>query len=197
MAGACFMLLVYRNDDTMRNVKSSTAADRVILVDGNDLETGTMDKIEAHRGDAKRHRATSVFLLNKKGEVLIQQRSVKKIVGALQWANTCCGNVRPGESYEQCAYRRLKEELGIVDVVIQPVHKFEYHVKCNEEFSEWEIDQVFVGIYDGKVKPNPDEVQTMTWKSFAEIQKEIDRKETQYAPWFLVMMREQNIQNYL
>lgn len=36
------------------------------------------------------------------------------IVGAGQWANTCYGNVRPGESYLECAWRRLCEELGII-----------------------------------------------------------------------------------
>ena len=95
-----------------------TVLDQVTLVDEHDHQIGVMDKVEAHRGDGKRHRASSVFLFNKNGELLIQQRSKKKIVGALQWGNTCCGNVRPGESCEECALRRLREGLGITTATI-------------------------------------------------------------------------------
>jgi isopentenyldiphosphate isomerase len=54
--------------------------DQVILVDENDQEIGTMDKVDAHRGDGLRHRAISVFLFNKSGKLLIQERSQKKNV---------------------------------------------------------------------------------------------------------------------
>ncbi|MDQ5950941.1 MAG: isopentenyl-diphosphate Delta-isomerase, partial [Patescibacteria group bacterium] len=69
-----------------------TNQDQVTLITEQDEVIGTMDKIEAHRGDGKLHRASSVFLFKKSedGEVelLVQQRSDKKIVGAGQWANT-------------------------------------------------------------------------------------------------------------
>lgn len=169
--------------------------DQVILVDENDNHIGTMDKVDAHRGEGIRHRAISVFLFNKDGKFLIQQRSQKKIVGAGQWANTCCGNVRPTESYEECALRRLREELGITTANIRPVHKFEYHTACNDEFSEWEIDTVFVGEYDGTVAPNPDEVAQIRWIEKDTLQQELadDKKtakkitEQTYAPWFHIL----------
>jgi isopentenyldiphosphate isomerase len=47
--------------------------------------------LDAHREKGKKHQAISLFLFrkNKTGEfeLLLQQRSNKKIVGALQWAN--------------------------------------------------------------------------------------------------------------
>lgn len=165
--------------------------DQVILVDEQDREIGVMDKIEAHRGEAKLHRAISTFLFNDKGELLIQRRSHKKIVGALQWANTCCGNVWPGESYEECAYRRLKVELGITQAHIEPVYKFHYFAKANEEFSEREMDTVFMGRYKGEVTPNPDEVSDYKWISFSELLTEYEQ--TKYAPWFQIMMKNPEI----
>src|SRR3989344_6441635 len=120
--------------------------DQVILVDEADNQIGTMDKVAAHRGQGRLHRAISVFLFNDQGQLLIQQRSQEKITAQGQWGNTCCGNVRPGESYQECAYRRLREELGIAEgVTLAPVRKFSYFARCGEEFSEREIDQVFVG----------------------------------------------------
>lgn len=162
--------------------------DQVVLVNDLDQEIGVMDKIEAHRGEAKLHRAVSVFLFNSKGELLMQQRSAHKIVGARQWANTCCGNVRPGESYENCARRRLREELGIKDVELTPVHKFQYSVKCNEEFSEREIDQVFVGQYEGKIKLNKQEVAAIEFIPVSIVNSELEISPEKYAPWLQFLL---------
>ena len=161
----------------------STNLDQVILVDENDQQIGAMDKIEAHRNPAKLHRASSVLLHNSKSEWLIQQRSSHKIVAAHQWANTCCGNLRPGENYKQCANRRLKEELGIVGVELKKLDKFMYQVECNNEFGEHEMDTIFVGKYDGLVNPNPIEVKNYKWISTAELLNELDNNECNYAPW--------------
>jgi isopentenyl-diphosphate Delta-isomerase len=157
--------------------------DQVILVDENDNQIGVMDKVEAHRNPAQLHRASSVLLRNSKGEWLIQQRSTHKIVGALQWANTCCGNLRPGENYEQCARRRLREELNIVGVELKEINKFTYQVECNDEFSEHEVDTVFVGQYEGLISPNPLEVKNTRWISTQELLSELDKDKPIYAPW--------------
>ncbi|PIY80955.1 MAG: isopentenyl-diphosphate delta-isomerase [Candidatus Pacebacteria bacterium CG_4_10_14_0_8_um_filter_42_14] len=168
--------------------------DRVILVNDQDEVIGQMDKIEAHRGKGKLHRAISVFLFRKianETQLLIQQRSAKKIVGAHQWANTVCGNVRPNETYEECARRRLEEELGIIDpqLILAPAKKFQYQVKCNDEFSENEIDQVFTGWFDGELNINPDEVQKIDWVNWRSLQngnhKDLDYN---WAPWFEIML---------
>ena len=171
-------------------------ADLVTLVTPDDVVVGTMDKLDAHRGEGKLHRAISVFLFRKNevGEVelLIQQRSKKKIVGAEQWANTVCGNVWPEESYQACAQRRLAVELDITQdrngesIKLQPVEKFQYQVRCNDEFSENELDQVFMGWFDGTVVPNPEEVTAIEWVSWENV---CDRAVTKdWAPWFEIML---------
>jgi len=175
--------------------------DQVILVDSFDQQTGVMDKIEAHRGDGQRHRASSVFLFNEDGELLIQKRSQEKIVGAGQWANTCCGNVRPHETYQECALRRLREELGINDVKLRSLHKFEYHTKCSEEFSEFEIDTVFFGEYIGEVNANSDEVAEYKWVDTEKLLEEIanDKKNSinlskqEYVPWFHILTQQKPV----
>lgn len=212
-----------------------SSIDKVTLVNESDEVIGEMDKIEAHRRDGKLHRASSVYLFRKRDnaiELLIQKRAAIKIVGAHQWANTICGNVRPTESYEQCAYRRLREELGITQLSIQPVYKFLYHLKCgvlteaakaaiknraiadslqdNEEFSEWEMDQVFFGWYDKEVSPNPDEAQDFSWVKWdtlleksAKAEKklnefrvkniEINNIQMTLAPWFVWMLEDEEL----
>lgn len=172
--------------------------DQVILVDENDQEIGTMDKLDAHRGDGQLHRAISVYLFRKapdgtSPEVLVQRRSATKIVGAGQWGNTVCGNVRPGETYEDCALRRLREELGIEDARIEPIHKFRYQVRCNDEFSENEIDQVFWGYYNGEPAPNPEEVSDYAWAKWNNL---LEASTTGYVddleivPWLKIMLND-------
>lgn len=165
----------------------------IALVNGQDHLIGETDVISAHLGVGTRHRAISVFLFNKRGELLIQQRSEKKIVGALQWANTCCGNVRVNETREECAYRRLREELGITDVSISPLEMFEYHVQCNERFSEWEIDEVFFGQFDGIPHINTLEVQSTSWKTLGDIKLHATDAPKYYAPWFRLLLGHEKV----
>lgn len=57
--------------------------ERCFLVDENDEITGTASKKECHTvsktGDVLLHRAFSVFLFNKKGDLLLQKRSSMKV----------------------------------------------------------------------------------------------------------------------
>lgn len=171
--------------------------DQVVLVSEQDEVLGSMDKIEAHRGEGQLHRAVSVLLFRKKDgvlQLLTQQRSDQKIVGALQWANTICGNVWPGESYEDCAYRRLSFELGIEkELVVQTaplrdVHTFRYQARCNDEFSENEMDHIFVGWFAETFEPNPDEVAATEWRNWEEVKNLPSGVD--WAPWFVMMMRD-------
>ncbi len=176
-----------------------TTTDLVTLVDERDVVLGSMDKVEAHRWPGPLHRASSVFLLrrNEAGELelLIQQRSSQKIVGAGQWANTCCGNVWPGESYIECAERRLQVELGIEGVQLQPITKVRYQAQCNQEFGENEIATIFVAVASPALSPNPAEVADTAWISLTELQKQIvdPGQLERYAPWFRIFIAEQQV----
>jgi len=51
--------------------------EKVILVNENDEQIGLMPKLEAHE-KALLHRAFSVFILNNKNELMLQQRALHK-----------------------------------------------------------------------------------------------------------------------
>jgi len=86
--------------------------EKVILVNQKDEIIGTEEKMKAHRS-GKLHRAFSIILFNKKGEVLIQKRAKSKYHSPGLWTNTCCSHPRPREGLKLAAERRLKEEMGI------------------------------------------------------------------------------------
>jgi isopentenyl-diphosphate delta-isomerase len=85
--------------------------EEVILVNENDEQIGAMPKMEAHQ-KALLHRAFSVFVLNEKGETMLQQRAGHKYHSPLLWTNTCCSHQRVGETNIQAGKRRLQEEMG-------------------------------------------------------------------------------------
>src|SRR5690349_14895278 len=51
--------------------------EQVVLVNEQDQELGTMEKMEAHRLGVL-HRAFSVFIFNERGQMLLQQRALHK-----------------------------------------------------------------------------------------------------------------------
>jgi isopentenyldiphosphate isomerase len=54
---------------------------KVVLVDKKDNKIGLEEKTKAHLKQGKLHRAFMVFILNEKGEILLQRRSEKKCFG--------------------------------------------------------------------------------------------------------------------
>ncbi|MDB4787472.1 NUDIX domain-containing protein, partial [Flavobacteriales bacterium] len=69
--------------------------EHVVLVNTLDQNEGTMEKMEAHR-EGRLHRAFSVFILNSRGELLLQQRAHHKYHSGGLWTNTCCSHPREG-----------------------------------------------------------------------------------------------------
>ena len=70
-------------------------SDQLILVDKKDNEIGSLSKLNSHlksQNNQHPHRAFSVFLFNNKNELLLQQRSSKKVTFPLLWSNTCCSH---------------------------------------------------------------------------------------------------------
>ena len=63
----------------------------VILVNEKNEPIGLMEKIEAHE-KALLHRAFSVFIINDKKEIMLQQRAAHKYHSPLLWTNTCCSH---------------------------------------------------------------------------------------------------------
>ena len=156
--------------------------DLLILVDSNDQEIGFLDKTRCHEDQGKLHRAFSIFLFNRSGEVLIQQRATSKPLWGDFWSNTCCSHPRAGESIDFAASRRIREELG-VQSDLKFVYKFEYQARFNTQLSENELCSVYFGRFDGAPAPNPNEVQSWKWISKESLTKELRENTDLYTPW--------------
>ncbi len=157
--------------------------EKVILVDENDNEIGTEEKIKAHK-DGKLHRAFSIFVFNSKGELLLQKRAKEKYHSGGLWSNTCCGHPRPDESLEAAAHRRLKEEMGFdCSLVHMELTCFIYKTKINNLF-EHEYDHIFVGKFDKNPCHNQKEAEDYKWISPDDLGKDISLNPDKYTYWF-------------
>lgn len=154
--------------------------EEVILVDGNDREIGTEEKMKAHQ-EGKLHRAFSIFVFNSKGELLLQKRAKSKYHSGGLWTNTCCSHPRPGETLENSVHRRLKEEMGF-DCELREIFSFKYKVKLENIF-ENEYDHVFIGKFDGKPHPNPEEVDEWKWIKLKELKNDMKKNPDKYSYW--------------
>ena len=154
----------------------------VILVNAQDESIGIMEKMEAHR-KAVLHRAFSIFIFNSKGEMLLQQRALGKYHSAGLWTNTCCSHPIPGEDTLQAANRRLYEEMGFT-TSLKKIFDFVYRCEFEHGLTEHEFDHVFVGIYDGKISPDPMEVKDYCFKNLDEIEATLLSHPQKYTAWF-------------
>jgi isopentenyl-diphosphate delta-isomerase len=156
----------------------------VILVDENDVPTGTMEKIEVHQ-KALLHRAFSVFIFNSKGEMLLQQRAAQKYHSPLLWTNTCCSHPAPGEDIVYAASKRLKEEMGFT-TQLEKVFEFIYKAPFDNGLTEYEYDHVFIGEYDGVIIPDIDEVNSYQHQSPESIDADLQLFPEKYTEWFKI-----------
>lgn len=162
--------------------------ERVVLVNYQDKELGTMEKLEAHRKGVL-HRAISLFLFNSRGEMLLQQRSAIKYHSPLLWTNACCSHPRPNESYQSAIQRRLFEELGIHTQLHLKFH-FIYKINVGNNLIEHELDHVFIGFYNGLIPFNSKEVAKIKWISNEELKKQIQTKSEVFTAWFKIILNE-------
>jgi isopentenyl-diphosphate Delta-isomerase len=159
--------------------------EKVILVDRADNPVGTLPKMEAHEKGVL-HRAFSVFILNKKGELMLQQRALHKYHSPGLWTNTCCSHQREGEENLQAGTRRLEEEMGF-SVPLEELFSFIYKAPFDNGLTEHELDHVMLGYYEGIPEINSDEVNAWKWISLNEIASDLTVNPESYTVWFKII----------
>lgn len=155
--------------------------EEIILVDDNDCQVGTMEKLAAHKA-GKLHRCFSIFVFNKQGELLLQKRAKSKYHSGGLWTNTCCGHPKPGELTSVAAKRRLKEEMGFA-CKLRELFTFTYKTDFPNGLIEHEFDHVFVGHFDGQPRLNLNEADDWRWMSVSDLKVDLKKYPDKYTYW--------------
>jgi len=197
--------------------------DECIVLDEHDRIVGHESKYEVHRFNAATqrgilHRAFSVFLFNKEGKLLLQQRAADKITFPNVWTNTCCSHPLYGfdptevdtpldvalgrvPGVKRAAVRKLDHELGIRpgDVPVESMkfltrmHYWAADVVTHGKKSPWgehEIDYIlFAQVDDVEINANPEEVQDTKWVTFQELKNMMKPSSgLLWSPWFRIIV---------
>lgn len=162
--------------------------EQVILVNENDEPIGLMNKLEAHE-KAVLHRAFSVFVLNDKNEVMLQQRAHHKYHSPLLWTNTCCSHQRAGETNIEAGKRRLFEEMGFKTELKELFH-FIYKAPFDNGLTEHELDHVMIGYSSEEPNINCEEVESWKWMTIEDIKDDMIQNPDIYTVWFKIIFDE-------
>ena len=162
--------------------------EKVILVSEDDQQLGLMGKMEAHK-KAVLHRAFSIFVFNKKGELLLQQRALDKYHSPGLWTNTCCSHQRDGESNIEAGHRRIQEEMGF-HCELKELFWFVYKAAFDNGLTEHELDHVMIGSYEDDPIINPEEVASFKWMPLEDVKKDMEEQPELYTEWFKIIFNE-------
>ncbi|TFJ85925.1 hypothetical protein NSK_002745 [Nannochloropsis salina CCMP1776] len=196
--------------------------DECLVVDDQDLLLRSENKYNCHRFTPEQprgllHRAFSVFLFDKTGRLLLQQRAASKITFPQVWTNTCCSHPLSGftptevdmpedlangkvKGVKRAAIRKLQHELGIPSLQV-PLRKFKFLTRLHywaadavthgpaAEWGEHEIDYVlFIQVPTVTLRPNPDEVNSVKFVSLPELQEMMHPSSgLRWSPWFRII----------
>ena len=159
--------------------------EKVILVDENDIPIGLMPKMEAHQ-KALLHRAFSVFIMNEKGEMMLQRRALHKYHSPGLWTNTCCSHQRENETNIEAGKRRLLEEMGFT-TDLTDVISFIYKAPFDNGLTEYEYDHVLLGFYEDAPHINLNEVADWKWETPENVKQDIALHPQDYTEWFKII----------
>lgn len=156
--------------------------EQVILVNEKDEIKGVAGKMEAHKKGLL-HRAFSIFVFNRKGEMLLQRRALSKYHSGGLWTNACCSHPCPGEDTATAAMRRLKEEMGF-ETRLEKIFDFVYKADFKNGLTEHEFDHVYAGEYEGEIRSSTEEVMDYCYRNLHEIGNSLHTDSSQYTEWF-------------
>lgn len=179
------------NSTQEQNKNNPPIEEYVILVDENNNEIGTQEKIKAHEL-AQLHRAFSVFIYRthpetQKIEILLQHREQNKYHCGGLWTNTCCGHPRPGEEIVEAGQRRLFEEMGIRHNKLKLIGQFHYIAEFTNGLTENEMDHVLIGEFNQSenkaIELNPIEASDAQWVTPENLNIELKNNPEKFTPW--------------
>src|SRR6202048_927385 len=143
------------------------AEEQLILVDESNRAIGSGGPNNLTRTGLL-HRAFSIFIVDDRARILLQQRNPNKYHSGGLWANSCCGHPRPGERTLSAARRRLEEELGVRSAL-----SVGFSSRSRTELDNGMHENEFVYVYFGRLasepRPDPAEIADVALLSCGEI----------------------------
>jgi isopentenyldiphosphate isomerase len=152
------------------------------VVDERDEVIGRKPRGEVHRLGLM-HRAVHVLVYDKRRRIFLQKRSMTKDRQPGLWDSSASGHVDSGETYDACAVRELREEIGL-ELAVLPRRLFKLKASA-------ETDQEHVWVYrcdaEGPFTLNADEIERGDWFAPADVTDWLRQRPEEFAGAFRVI----------
>lgn len=139
------------------------------------------------------HRAAHVLVFNRRGEVFLQKRSLKKDRQPGVWDSSASGHVDAGEDYDACAVREVREEIGL-SLPAPPQRLFKLS-------ASGETDHEHVWVYraqaEGPFTLNPDEIDAGGWFSPKEVNRWMEGRPHEFASALRRIWQELRVRGFI
>ncbi len=153
------------------------------VVDEEDRVTGSASRRSVHVNKL-RHRAVHVLVFNRASEVLLQKRSPWKDHFPGRWDSSAAGHVDAGETYEECAAREVREELG-VDAECVEVGSLRACEETGHEFV-----RIHVARHEGPFRVAPAEIEHVDFFPLELVKRWVRARPEDFAPGFRAVFQE-------
>jgi 16S rRNA (adenine1518-N6/adenine1519-N6)-dimethyltransferase len=152
-------------------------------VDAHDHPIRSVDRATVH-AERLLHRAVHIFVLNGAGELFLQRRSYRKDTFPRSWDSSAAGHVDSGESYDACASRELREELGLTAEPVE-IGRIPASEKTGQEFI-----RIYLSQAEEIVELNEQEIETGGFFPLSIVDEWIQKRPEDFASGFLECYRE-------
>ncbi|PAW71462.1 MAG: ribosomal RNA small subunit methyltransferase A [Verrucomicrobiia bacterium Tous-C5FEB] len=150
------------------------------VVDEHDEVTGQATRGEVH-AQGLLHRAVHILVFNKRGDVLLQQRSMLKDAHPGVWESSVSGHLDAGEAYETAAVRELAEEMGI-DAKCPPTEIARLKPSAA---TGWEHIRLYRCEHQGNIRFPAAEIESAMWLPLPVLEAWIKARPEDFASGFL------------
>ncbi len=161
---------------------SSAPEELFDVVNDDDIVVGTLPRSQVH-AQGLQHRAVSIFVLNRRGELLIHRRSATKDEYPLLFTSSASGHVTAGETYDETAPRELMEELGL-KATLRLLAKFPASRDTANEHTAF-----YEAVTDDVPRPDPGEIAEIEWCDVALLARRIEERPEEFTPPFRLLFR--------
>jgi isopentenyl-diphosphate delta-isomerase type 1 len=154
------------------------------VVNERDEVIGRNTRAEVHRLDLC-HRAVHVLVFNRRGEIFLQKRSMKKDRFPGAWDSSAAGHLDCGEDYDACAVRELREELGFT--AAEPLRRL-FKLSATPE-TGMEHVWVYRCEAEGPFTLHPEEIERGEWVTPKHLTKWIEERPQDFASALIVIWK--------
>jgi isopentenyldiphosphate isomerase/intracellular septation protein A len=197
ISGILFYILIfgYFGVEFFRNKfkAQNTETDEVLpVVDEEGHVIGKASRGDCHfnRSEKLLHPVVHLHVINYKGEIFLQKRSLTKKVQPGKWDTAVGGHISFGENLELSLQREAHEEIGLVDFQPDFVMKYIWETEVEKE-----LVFMFVCRTDVGLKINPMEISEGRFWDFKNIKKNLRQGvfTSNFEKEFLILSGEKSV----